>query len=595
MASHHNEPWYLTVVRTQGMQFVRPEKSWRPIVSVTVVEHERTHETVLGSDGRNPNLKAPIELREVHHASRIDVKVWHQSHTKKTRRKRYLIGSAYVTLGEIVKRQDRPGSDTSLNLSCPPPQKRAATLVGNRKLNSAMLTIRLTPPSPSATDSIPDRYSQESTLVSSPYTSDHVFSDDDIHSGTAHHGSPPESPTLSDTEGTSLLSLRPENGENVLRRRRKARKSQKLKAYYITASDEEANNEISDSESSSEPEAMPELPPSAPLPPSLKQDEESTVSFDDVASISFPASEYSHNWSVDVYASDAVYAHTVPQISMPMTRAEHIVDTFSPYAEMCHPQCDFGKVLARLVTEWYAVGGCLLATATLNAAVFGYSSGTLFNMDSLALRAVTIGSTASALGLVIDAWFLLLYTSSVPRFQRLAADITSSASGGVTYFYFCLICRLPTFCLFVATCALMVFLLVVAWGAWPGAVLVMCFGAGIVLTIQYLVYGVRMLGEGIVRAARIVRRGIRAVLGWTRREKGARERLSVPPMDLHSQGCVTSPPPPPYSSPQVPLREIGNADASASGSTGDAYGENANVATNAQAELGPSISRRTTV
>lgn len=58
-----------------------------------------------------------------------------------------------------------------------------------------------------------------------------------------------------------------------------------------------------------------------------------------------------------------------------------------------------------------------------------------------------------------------------------------------TYFFFCLTCRLPTLCLFVSVCALLVFLLAVAWGAWSTAVLVMCCAAGVLLTLQYLVYG----------------------------------------------------------------------------------------------------------
>ena len=119
------------VVSTQGIQFVRSsDRSWRPIVDVTVVDHERTHETILGCDGRNPNLKAPIELYvcthgslcatlteehkpnsyEVNHSSRLDIKVWHQSRTKKSNRKRYLVGSVFLTLADLVRKQDRPAS-----------------------------------------------------------------------------------------------------------------------------------------------------------------------------------------------------------------------------------------------------------------------------------------------------------------------------------------------------------------------------------------------------------------------------------------------------------------------------------------------------
>ena len=47
----------------------------------------------------------------------------------------------------------------------------------------------------------------------------------------------------------------------------------------------------------------------------------------------------------------------------PLSLMESVLDKFAPYREISDPRCDFGKVLGRLVTEWYAVGGCLLATA----------------------------------------------------------------------------------------------------------------------------------------------------------------------------------------------------------------------------------------
>lgn len=52
--STHN--YAITVVRAQGYQPLRPEKSWRPIVSVVVDDHQ-SYEVNLGCDGRNPNLK----------------------------------------------------------------------------------------------------------------------------------------------------------------------------------------------------------------------------------------------------------------------------------------------------------------------------------------------------------------------------------------------------------------------------------------------------------------------------------------------------------------------------------------------------------
>lgn len=57
-------------------------------------------------------------------------------------------------------------------------------------------------------------------------------------------------------------------------------------------------------------------------------------------------------------------------------------------------------------------------TSRLNAAVFGYSTPTLFDIDSLALRSVTVGGIASGIGLVADVWFLVFYSGAdVVKFQ----------------------------------------------------------------------------------------------------------------------------------------------------------------------------------
>lgn len=58
-----------------------------------------------------------------------------------------------------------------------------------------------------------------------------------------------------------------------------------------------------------------------------------------------------------------------------------------------------------------------------------------------------------------------------------------------TYFFFCLYCRIPTVCLLVSATCLTLFLLTVAWAEWPSAVLVVSFLAGILFSLQYLVFG----------------------------------------------------------------------------------------------------------
>lgn len=67
--------------------------------------------------------------------------------------------------------------------------------------------------------------------------------------------------------------------------------------------------------------------------------------------------------------------------------------------------------------------------------------------------------------------------------QTIAKDVYG------TYFFFCLYCRLPAVCLLVSTTSLTLFLLSVAWAEWPSAVLVVSFLAGILFSLQYLVFG----------------------------------------------------------------------------------------------------------
>ena len=210
-------------------------------------------------------------------------------------------------------------------------------------------------------------------------------------------------------------------------------------------------------------------------------------------------------------------------------------------------------------------------------------------MDSIALRSVTVGSIASGIGLVIDAWFLVLYGSGdVDRFRRLTTDFASSDEYP-TYFYFSLVCRLPAMCLFVSACALMLFLLTVAWMAWPTAVLVMCFVTGVVLTLQYLIFGARRVVGGVMWVVKRVgsRIGRR---GTGKKQKG---RLSVAPFDAgrgspSGEGAQSpagmersdSLPPPPYSSPMM-------ISASIPAEVQEPAGESS-----PGVELGPSISRR---
>jgi len=64
--SHHRLPATLIhpapeVVLLEGLKLLRPEKAWRPIITVEVDRHH-AHETVLGVDGQNVNQKESFKL-----------------------------------------------------------------------------------------------------------------------------------------------------------------------------------------------------------------------------------------------------------------------------------------------------------------------------------------------------------------------------------------------------------------------------------------------------------------------------------------------------------------------------------------------------
>lgn len=458
-----NEPWYLTVVRTEGVLFARSDRSWRPRVAVSIVGTAHCYSTDLGCDGQNPNMKLPLVLHDVDHSSKLDIKVWHHARTKKKGRKPHLIGSAYVTLGELLRRQDIPGNDVVVTLKCPPPQKRSPS-VGIRQTNYASLTIRVRSPSLSSA------FSSESTLVGSE--DDILRGETELSQTVVSDGSECIAPGSDAYDSPDdIPDIIPDVAAPGLKRRTKRAK---LKPYSLDTDDEAIPSSSTES--------------SRPQTPSFQEGYDSYYR------------EVDADGGVDVRLRrdsrfdddlDSCCPAVLPQYSAetleeyrPLSIVEWMLDSFAPYSEMSDPSCDFARVLGRLTTEWYAVGGCLLATAALNAAVFGYSAPTLVDIDSVAMKAVTVGGIASGIGLVADVWFLVVYNGSdASKFQRMAQDVYG------TYFFFCLTCRLPTLCLFGAVCALLVFLLAVAWGAWSVAVLVMCCVAGVLLTLQYLIYG----------------------------------------------------------------------------------------------------------
>ncbi|KAL4248404.1 hypothetical protein ABKN59_006838 [Abortiporus biennis] len=523
-SSHHHSSLsnHLTVVRTSGILFLRPEKSWRPIVSIIVGDADLPHEFVLGCDGQNPNTKQSIPLHNIEHKTKLDIRVYHKSHSKNGK-KRHLVGSAYVSVGEILQRQSKPGVDIDLSLSCPPPQKRSST-IGGRKSNCASLTIRIHCPALlTAPATTPLTSTSSVTAIGSASGADYIFSDGTVFSDGALSDAPLISPQRVEHDPPKLLmpvpfpdkSSRP---PSTLRRRRK---KPKTRGYSIYTEDEQepiSESSYSFTSCSSDNES------STPFPPSPKEE-----FFTSTRPLVFkPAT---HNETITIATYDSEENHWIAPSMLPrytaqqasrgagetdiyqresLSTLESFVDTIGPYKELMDAttDSDFEKVLGRLLTEWYVVGASLLAVAGLNAAVFGFSSDSLFAVDGLAKRSIAIGSIAAGIGLVVDAWFIVRYSgANVEKFKAIALDVYSS------YIFFSLACRLPSLLMFISSLSLTTFLLTVAWEAWPTAVIVMSFLAGILVGLQYLVYGVHRGVNFIIWVVRCTFRGIWRIFG----------------------------------------------------------------------------------
>lgn len=125
------------MLRAQGHQPLRPEKSWRPTVSVVVDQHQ-CYEVNLGCDGQNPNLRERFMMfvifllwqfsaaqryltrRDANGRSQVDINVYHQASSKKKRKKRYLVAKTSLSLQALSKLKGTAKCKyCALSLCCP--------------------------------------------------------------------------------------------------------------------------------------------------------------------------------------------------------------------------------------------------------------------------------------------------------------------------------------------------------------------------------------------------------------------------------------------------------------------------------------------
>ncbi|KAF8554755.1 hypothetical protein OG21DRAFT_1508501 [Imleria badia] len=457
-------PCTFTVVRAHGLQQLRAERSWRPIVTVTVGDHHQHHELNLGCDGQNPNLKQCFQFHAIDVSSRLDICIYHQASSKKKNKKRNLVASAYCTLQDLVRlqaQQQCKERSVEINLNCVSRRKG-----GTNKPNPA--TILLV-----AKLDLPEVCKAQLPCVQEDVGWDVISEDPEDQRYSS-------SPTSDSGEDPSFVWPEAHHAEP------------KVHTGYWSDSD----NVVSDDERD----------------PLLKH-----LDNEPILVVPLSDNEDSHAKNADhklwlAASMLPTYTETI-SIDSQVSTIDSIVDSFSPYRELreARVDSDYERVLTDLSTEWRFVGGSLVALAGLEAGVFGFSSAATFTVTNFARKAIAVGSVASGIGLSIDAWFLLVYCNAPPaKFQKLATDVYGK------YLFFCISARIPALCLFTSAFALMTFLLSVAWTAWPTAVLVMSFMAGVLVSLQFIVYGMHCVVVFIAEVIRSIRRGIWRFVAWIR-------------------------------------------------------------------------------
>ncbi|KAJ7058192.1 hypothetical protein C8F01DRAFT_1149903 [Mycena amicta] len=438
---------------------MRPERSWRPIVTISV-DDTQMHETVLGSDGQNVNMRDVFRLSGASLSSKVEVQVFHRPQSKKKGKKRSLVGSSTCSLEEMWKKH---GKDPKLRLQCQNPANRSVVSRG-RPQNGASIHLRLRPPA-----SFPAPASSELVAEDDGYTSESSSS-----SGSC-------------TIVPPVVEVQP-----PLRRRRRVR------GYCINSDDEPESYSESDDDAKDETKPLlggtfddEQHLPSTPI----------KITFNPMgwfAAAILP--QYTERIEVSLYPPSYNFM-------------ERAISTFTRYYELQSARTDseLDQLFSSLQSEWTMAAGALGTLTGINAAIFSISPGALFEVNPLAQGAVTAAIVASILGITCVAWLGLRYAHAgrETAFER-AADIFSTEHIP-SFFFFAISARIPTLLVIISGGALLLFLAVIAWNSWPAAVIFGCFVVGLLMGLQWLVFCA-------IWTARTARRVWGSVAGPSRRE-----------------------------------------------------------------------------
>ncbi|KAJ6489534.1 hypothetical protein C8R47DRAFT_1124693 [Mycena vitilis] len=441
------EPWTCTVVRAHGLHLMRPEKSWRPIVTVELDKTLR-HETVLGSDGQNINLKECFHLRDASFTSQVEVKVFYRSQSKKKGKKRNLVGSVSCSLGDMWKKHGKDPK-LELRLHCQNPTNRSVSSRG-RPQNGALVHLRLHPPA---------------SVIAPP-------SEDDDGYSTASSSSMSSS---NDSDTLAPPSVEQHPPAPIRRRRR-------IRGFCVNSDDEPKS--CSETDDDDESKAL------LGGPSFYDDDVEEVESFSPIE-ISFNPVQWIAASLLPQY-TERIEVPQYPELNF----FERVISSFTVYNEMKCASCSgpksedaFERIHTRLQLEWTWSAGTLVALAAVDTAVFSISPDSIFAISSIARGAVAASSTASGLGIATSAWFLVRYAwVPLETFKARTEDIIPSEAP--SYIFFALTARVPSLLMLTSAISLMFFMSIVAWSAWPTAVVVGCFLVGLLMGLQWLVFSI---------------------------------------------------------------------------------------------------------
>ncbi|TRM67098.1 hypothetical protein BD626DRAFT_484742 [Schizophyllum amplum] len=467
--------WGFTVVRAEGLKTLRPEKKWKPIITLDVDQLSGGHrETVLGCDGQNPNLKELLHISGATMKSKVEIQVWHRSESKKKSKKRSLVGTARHSIEDLFTQQERD-KRVEVRLQCQALRKKTPSKT--KPSSGPYLLLRLHPPSSASLSPVDTALSGDETLMS-----------DGLLSGyPSDAASPLASPVASEPEGKGF-DFEASPGPSTLRRRRKTR-------GYCVDSDDAASSGTSDDEL----ESFAAEPTIASDETTLVNDNYENEDDEDDAVVHIPSGFLYSAVEWMAASAVAILPQYTEKIDVPAEEPsifEHALAACTVYRDLRIPHlCDFDSVHQRLRHEWFMMITILAAIAGVDAAIFAIGPDTIFAVTATNFSRTTIAFSfiSSGCGMASSALLLARFNWCTPAiFAERAKDF-----GSDSYVCFSLSAHVPLLCMMVSSLCVMVYMASVAFSEWPMGSAVFCFLVGMIMTLQFFAFGARKLAAGV--------------------------------------------------------------------------------------------------